>query len=105
MVVEIKDHEHYTKFLAEHEFVVVDFYATWCGPCIAIGPKIELLAKEYLSVKFCKVDVDQNSSITESCKITAMPTFHFYKNNTKKAEVVGASEEKIKLELEKLLKL
>ncbi|KAF7383020.1 hypothetical protein HZH68_014869 [Vespula germanica] len=59
--------------------VVIDFYATWCGPCKAIGPKIEELAKETEDVIFLKVDVEECEDIVNEYKITNMPTFVFIK--------------------------
>ncbi|KAL2713491.1 thioredoxin-2-like [Vespula squamosa] len=59
--------------------VVIDFYATWCGPCKAIGPKIEELAKETEDVIFLKVDVEECEDIVNKYKITNMPTFVFIK--------------------------
>ena len=60
--------------------VAVDFYATWCGPCRTISPKFEGFEKEFTNIKFFKVDVDKNEDTSSDCKISAMPTFHFYKD-------------------------
>jgi thioredoxin 1 len=45
---------------AARDLVVVDFFATWCGPCQAIAPVVESLAREFKTVDFVKVDVDRN---------------------------------------------
>ncbi|XP_062594811.1 uncharacterized protein LOC134256177 isoform X3 [Saccostrea cucullata] len=82
--------------IAEGKLTVVDFYATWCGPCKMIAPIIEEMEAFNPDVNFVKVDVDENSDTAEACGISAMPTFHFYKNGQKVAEVVGADEGKIK---------
>lgn len=79
----------------EKKLIVVDFFATWCGPCRLIGPKLEEMSKKYADVVFAKIDVDDNPEAAEACEISAMPTFHFYKEGKKVAEVVGASEAKI----------
>ena len=79
------------------KLVVVDFTATWCGPCQHIGPKFVALAEEMGdAVIFIKVDVDKNAETSEACGISCMPTFHFYKGKEKIDEFSGASEEKIR---------
>jgi len=70
--------------------VVVDCYATWCGPCKAIAPKMEEYSNTYPSVAFYKVDVDNVSDVAQELGITAMPTFIFFKNGVKVDEVRGA---------------
>ncbi|RUS85167.1 hypothetical protein EGW08_007071 [Elysia chlorotica] len=73
--------------------VVVDFFATWCGPCKAIAPQLEKWADEMEGkVLFVKVDVDVNEETAEAAEVSAMPTFHFYKNGQKIDEVVGANQ-------------
>ncbi|XP_021363118.1 thioredoxin-2-like [Mizuhopecten yessoensis] len=82
-------------FLATDKLVVIDFYADWCGPCRMIAPQIQVLASENTDVSFGKVNVDDNTEVAESCKISAMPTFQFYKGKKKVEEVVGADIKKI----------
>ncbi|KAL4885791.1 thioredoxin-like protein [Aspergillus karnatakaensis] len=60
--------------------VVVDFFATWCGPCKAIAPVIGKLSETYTDVKFLQVDVDKARSIAQEHEIRAMPTFVLYKD-------------------------
>ena len=77
--------------------VVVDFFATWCGPCKAIAPNIEQMANEEFSdVKFLKVDIDQLEELAVEYNITAMPTFKFIKGQKEVDELVGANVEKLK---------
>ena len=83
---------------AEDKLVVVDFTATWCGPCQRITPAIEKMEKEkeMEDVIFVKVDVDENQETAQHCGIKAMPTFQFFMNAKKIDEIVGANEDKIK---------
>ena len=82
---------------SNNKLVVVDFTASWCGPCQYIGPIFEQLSKEYVGVvEFVKVDVDDADDIAALCSIQAMPTFHFYKNGSKVAELQGANVEQLK---------
>lgn len=83
---------------AGDKLVVVDFYATWCGPCKMIAPKLVEWEKDatYSNVVFLKVDVDEAEDIAAEYGISAMPTFKFFKKEAVVTEVVGASEAKIK---------
>ncbi|KAM5541766.1 hypothetical protein V8D89_004495 [Ganoderma adspersum] len=55
--------------------IIVDFFATWCGPCKAIAPTFEQLASQYPNGVFLKVDVDKVPPIAQKYQVTAMPTF------------------------------
>jgi len=81
---------------AANKLVVVDFYATWCGPCKMISPKLELMAQEFGDVIFLKVDVDDNEEVASEYGISCMPTFIFIKNGEKISEFSGANADKIK---------
>ncbi|SMN20658.1 similar to Saccharomyces cerevisiae YCR083W TRX3 Mitochondrial thioredoxin [Maudiozyma saulgeensis] len=70
---------------------VIDFYATWCGPCKAMIPHISKLMQEYPNVDFYKVDVDQAMDVARSCDISAMPTFMLVKDGRIASKVVGAN--------------
>lgn len=74
---------------------VIDFYATWCGPCKAIAPLFDSLMEEYHGeVEFVRVDVDEDSATAQQYKIEAMPTFVFIdENGVEKERIVGADAE------------
>lgn len=58
--------------------VIIDFYATWCGPCKALSPLIEKLAEEYEGrIKVLKVDVDKNEALAQAARIMSIPTLFF----------------------------
>jgi len=80
--------------------VVVDFFATWCGPCQRIAPIYEQLSHKYPQVQFVKVDVDKCKNTAQSQGVTSMPTFNFYVNKVKVDGIRGADpallEQKIK---------
>merc|ERR1712159_128949 len=97
-VAQLATKADFDKCLADagDKLVVVDFTATWCGPCQRIAPVFVKLAEEMPDVVFVKVDVDENEDTAGACGIQAMPTFQYYKNGSKVHEFSGASEEKIK---------
>lgn len=71
--------------------VVIDFFATWCGPCKRIAPVFEDLAdKHYPAITFFKVDVDESAELVEKFGVSAMPTFVFLKNGYIVKKVEGA---------------
>jgi thioredoxin 1 len=85
--------------------VLVDFFATWCGPCKAISPQIEKLSLAHENVKFYQVDVDKASEVAAENGISAMPTFLFFKDGKKidSATVRGANPPAIQAGLQQLL--
>jgi len=82
------------------KLVVVDFTATWCGPCKRIAPFFDELSTKYPKAVFLKVDVDQCQETAAANGVSAMPTFICFRNKTKIDKIQGADnkalEEKIK---------
>ncbi|MBE6054108.1 MAG: thioredoxin [Clostridium sartagoforme] len=69
--------------------VLVDFWATWCGPCKMIAPIVEEVAKEVSNARFVKVDVDENESLANKYQISSIPTLMIFKNGTPVDTLVG----------------
>lgn len=77
--------------VARHPLMVVDFWASWCGPCRLIGPVIEELAGEYSGrVAFGKVNVDENPRISQSFGIQSIPTILVFRNGQPVDGIIGA---------------
>ena len=73
---------------------VIDFYATWCGPCKMIAPIIEKLAKEYDGkVDFYKVDCDQEMKLSNVLRVRNIPMVFFIKSGVQPETSVGAKDE------------
>lgn len=71
--------------------VLVDFWATWCGPCKMIAPVVEELAKEYAGkVKIGKVNVEESPKTASNYGVMSIPTLIFFKNGKVTDQVVGA---------------
>ncbi len=70
--------------------VVIDFFATWCGPCKKIAPAFEQLATVYPSIVFLKVDVDESAELVDKYEVQAMPTFVFLKDGVVVKRIEGA---------------
>ncbi|XP_078533720.1 thioredoxin-like isoform X1 [Lissotriton helveticus] len=104
MVRKIKSVAEFDDILAKShsKLVVIDFTASWCGPCRAIAPAFQKLSTEYRGVVFLKVDVDDHPVLAERYRIAAMPTFVFIKDFKKVATVRGANEAAIKAKLSAL---
>ncbi|KAL4964072.1 thioredoxin family protein [Aspergillus stella-maris] len=84
--------------------VVVDFFATWCGPCKAIAPVVGKLSETYTDVKFIQVDVDKARSIAQEHQIRAMPTFVLYKDGKLlDKRVVGGNMNELKEAIEGII--
>jgi len=83
--------------------VVIDFFATWCGPCKKVAPMYEEMSKVYSSVTFLKVDVDESNEVAEIFDVRAMPTFVFLKDGQRVAEIEGADVNGIGKTLERLI--
>ena len=82
----------FAQAIEQHDGVaIVDFWATWCGPCQAIKPIIEKLAEEYEGkVKVAKLDVDANQMTPARFGVRSIPSVLFFKNGQHVDTVVGA---------------
>lgn len=69
--------------------VLVDFYATWCGPCKMLAPVIEQVAEEAADAKICKLDVDACGEIAQRYGISSVPTLICFKNGQVLHTAVG----------------
>jgi thioredoxin 1 len=84
--------------------VVIDFFATWCGPCKRIAPTFEKLAESLTSIQFFKVDVDESQDLVNQFDISAMPTFVFLKDGKEVKRVEGADMRELEVGFDMLTK-
>ena len=104
MIKHINDDEFTKEVLNKKGVILVDFYATWCGPCMMLSPVLEEISNSRAGYNIVKVDVDKNTRIANELKIDAIPTICIYKNGELVEKYVGfKSKEKIIETLEKYI--
>ena len=99
MAKEITVENFETEVLKSEKPILIDFWATWCGPCMRQGPVVEELAEEGYAVG--KVDVDQNMALAQQCRVVSIPTLILFKDGAEAQRFVGlTSKEELKSALE-----
>lgn len=89
----ISDQDFSTSVLDKEGLVVVDFWATWCGPCRDMDPVIQDLANHHRDVTFVKIDVDKNKQVKEQYSVWGLPTIVFFKDGKEVSRQVGLTTE------------
>lgn len=90
------------EILSSDKPCLVDFWATWCGPCKMIAPFIEEISEEYAdTVKVCKINVDDEPELAIKYKVSSIPTVMLFKNGNVVDSIIGYRP---KAAFEKLLK-
>jgi len=102
----LKNEKEFDEFIKNNNFVVVDFFANWCGPCKMMSPNLEEVQndKDYQDVKIVKVDVDENMELANRYQIYSIPALYFFKGGNLKEvhKSIGyCTVDEIKVEINK----
>jgi thioredoxin 1 len=99
-VIELNDSNFDNEVATSDKPVLVDFGATWCGPCKVLAPIVEKLADEYAGkFKVCKVDIDEAPTVTAKFGIRGVPTVLVFKNGEKTGQHVGVTNKETLLKM------
>ena len=101
-IINLTKDSFHNEVMETEKVVVIDFWATWCGPCKMMAPVVEEVAKDYPDVKVCKVNVDEEPELSNAFKIVSIPTIVVIKNGEIIDSVVGYRP---KEDIEKIIKL
>ena len=101
----VTDSTFHAEVLDSDRPVVVDIWATWCGPCKQVAPILDELSEEYVGrVKIVKVDADANPDVVTAAGVTSIPTRGFYRDGSRVDVLIGAhSRPLIASKIEELL--
>ncbi|PHU02697.1 Thioredoxin H2 [Capsicum chinense] len=92
---------HFDSLKDANKLVIIDFTATWCGPCKYMDPVIIDFAAKYTDVEFVKIDVDELVDVAQEYEVQAMPTFVLIKKGKVVDKIVGADKDGIQKKIEK----
>ena len=89
--VHVESESHLQELVNEHDVVLVDFWAEWCGPCKMLEPTIEDLATE-TDALMAKVDIDEHQALAQQYRVQGVPTLYLFKNGEPVEQMVGVQD-------------
>ena len=82
--------ENFQSSITDNDFVIVDFWAPWCGPCRSFAPTFEAISEQHPEIVFAKVDTEAQTSIAAAFNIRSIPTLMVFRGGVPVASLVGA---------------
>ena len=98
-VVNLTENNFEQEVMRSYKPVLIDFFATWCGPCSMVSPIVDQIAEERSDLKVCKVDVDEQGELASQFGVSSIPMLVVVKNGKISAQSVGAMPKEKILEL------
>ncbi|MCS3470103.1 thioredoxin 1 [Pseudomonas sp. JUb42] len=83
------DGESLVRHIREDEFVMVDFWATWCAPCRAMAPMLDRLAKEFPSLRIVKIDAEEHKHLLNDYDVRSLPNLQIYRAGQRVDQLMG----------------
>ena len=100
-VMSVRD-DNFNAIITSNKLVVVDFFATWCGPCHALSPYIDELAINHHNILFAKANIEETPIIANELDIKSLPCVVIFKNGKEINRVVGFNKQKLQAIIENL---
>lgn len=101
-MLEVTDQNFFKEVLEADKPVVVDFYASWCGPCQFLLPKMEEFSKKNDQVKFTKMSVESNQATPSKYNVMSIPTIIFFNKGKIIGQITGADPAGIEAKIKDL---
>ena len=98
-IIELTQENYQKEVLESDKPVLIDFFATWCGPCKMVSPVVDQIAAERPDIKVCKLDVDKNLDLARSFQVMIVPTLVAMKNGEIINKTVGAMPKAVILKM------
>lgn len=89
-VIELTQENYQKEVIESDKPVLIDFFATWCGPCKMVSPVVDQIANERPDIKVCKLDVDKNLDLARTFQVMSVPTLVAMKNDKMINKIIGA---------------
>ncbi|ELZ85971.1 thioredoxin [Haloferax elongans ATCC BAA-1513] len=96
--IHVESADHLDELLADHDIVLVDYHAEWCGPCKMLEPTVKEIAEETDAV-VAKVDIDELQALARDKQIRSVPTLQFYHDGEQVKQVIGVQSKEDLVEI------